>query len=423
MMPNTPLSGVKQSRKENPTYYWFVWSGVMGSIVASLFAPFTVKFLERIGGTDFHISLLNSLPGIIGVAVSLPGALWLAGHKGKGLKALTVELTLASRLLVVSLIPLVWLSPAMAPICCVLLLAIKNIPESISQTAFQGLTGDLFSPEERSTAITQRNRYSVPATLAVSLAAGVILRELPSNDAERLTIYQVFFILAALFGIVEVLFMHRMRNTDAQISESLPPWREIVRIVVKNKRFMQYVGTSLVYYFSWQMGWPLFNIYQIINLRADELWLSIIGVLSSIGMFIGFKFWNQIIMRHGNIRAAVFATLGMSLNPLLMAVFPNLYWLSGVNLLIGFFTAGTMTVLLNALLEATPQEFRVVYVGTYNTLVNASLAVSPIVSYFILRAVGIIPALAVVCMCRLVGCLAFWLYSRRMAREKGVIQI
>ncbi len=71
----------------------------MNAIVASLFNPFTVKFLERIGGIDLHISLLNSLPGIVGVAVSLPGALWLARHKGKGLKSFTVELTLASRLL------------------------------------------------------------------------------------------------------------------------------------------------------------------------------------------------------------------------------------------------------------------------------------------------------------------------------------
>ena len=414
----TPLLTMKQSKEKNPTAYWFVWSGVMNAIVASLFNPFTVKFLERIGGIDFHISLLNSLPGIVGVAVSLPGALWLARHKGKGLKSFTVELTLASRLLVLSLIPVVWLSPALAPICCVLLLALKNVPESISQTAFQGLTGDLFALEERSTAITQRNRYSVPATLAVSLVAGLVLREVPGNDAECLTLYQIFFVLAAVFGIFEVVFMQRMRDPEPNISESNPPWRDLVRLVVTNKRFMRYAVTSLVYYFSWQMGWPLFSIYQIINLGADELWLSIIGVLSSIGMFIGFKFWNQVILKHGNIRAAIYATLGMSLNPILMLVFPNLYWLSGVNLLIGFFTAGTTTVLLNALLEVTPQEYRVVYVGAYNTLVNASLSISPIVAFVVLRGVGMLPALMVVSVCRLVGCFTFLLYSRRLKREQ-----
>ena len=389
----------------------------MNAIVASLFTPFTVKFLERIGGTDLHISLLNSLPGIVGVAVSLPGALWLAGQRGKGLKSLTVELTLASRLLVLPLIPIVWLSPSLAPICCVLLLALKNVPEAISQTAFQGLTGDLFGLEERSTAITQRNRYSVPATLVVSLAAGLALRELPGNDAECLTLYQIFFILAAVFGIFEVIFMQRMRDAEPHLSERNPPWKELVRSVVRNKRFMRYAIASLVYYFSWQMGWPLFSIYQVMNLGADELWLSIIGVLSSIGMFIGFKFWNQIILKHGNIRAAIYVTLGMSLNPILMILFPNLYWVSGINLLIGFFTAGTTTVLLNALLEVTPQEYRVVYVGTYNTLVNASLSISPIVAFLVLRGIGMIPALLVVCACRLVGCFTFLLYNRRTKTE------
>jgi hypothetical protein len=413
--------GLMKSKSENPTYYWFVWSGVMSAVVAALFGPFTVKFLQRIGGTDFYISLLNSLPGIIGVAVSLPGALWLAGHRGKGLKALTVEMTLASRLLVLSLIPLVWLSPTMAPLCCVVLLALKNIPESISQTAFQGLTGDLFPLEARSTAITQRNRYSVPATLAVTLIAGLVLRELPGNDAQRLTIYQIFFALAAAFGAIEALFMHRMESTEPHPADARQDWRGITGMILKDKKFMRYAGASLVYYFSWQMGWPLFSIYQVINLGADELWLSIIGILSAIGMFAGFKFWNRVIIKHGNIRTAVFATLGMSINPVIMAVFPNLYWVSGVNLFLGFFTAGTVTVLLSALLEVTPQENRVVYVGTYNTFVNASLAISPIVAFLVLRAVGIIPALVVVCVCRLIGALAFWLYGRKSEREKSLI--
>lgn len=419
-MPLLPRSALKESKEQNPTTYWFVLSGVMNAIVLSLFNPFTVKFLERIGGTDFHISLLNSLPGIVGVAASLPGALWLAGHKGKGLKALTVELTLASRLLVLALIPVVWLSPAWAPICCVLLLALKNIPESISQTAFQGLTGDLFALEERSTAITHRNRYSIPATLVVSLVAGVALRQLPGNDAQCLTLYQIFFVLAAIFGVFEVIYIHRMRDVEPHLTESTPPWKDIIRSVLQNKRFMRYALASLVYYFSWQMGWPLFSIYQVIHLGADELWLSIIGILSSIGMFIGFKYWNRVILKQGNIRTAIYTTLGMSLNPILMFLFPNLYWLSGVNLLIGFFTAGITTVLLNALLEVTPQEYRVVYVGTYNTLVNASLSISPIVAFLILRGIGMIPSLVVVCLCRLAGCLTFWLYGRRMNREQDI---
>lgn len=418
-MPSALQFTMKQAKTQHPTYYWFVWSGVMNAAVVSLFNPFTVKFLERIGGNDFYISLLNSLPGLVGVAVSLPGALWLAGHRGKGLKALTVEFTLISRLMVLALVPLVWLSPAWAPACCVLLLALKNVPESISLTAFQGLTGDLFAPEDRSTAITQRSRFSVPATLVVSLASGIILRELPGSEAQRLTLYQIFFLVAAVAGVIEVMMMGRMGNASHSAAETQPPWRQVLGAVLKNKRYMRYVATSLVFYFSWQMGWPLFSIYQVIHLGADELWLSIIGVLSSIGMFFGFQFWNRVILRHGSIRAAVWSAVGMALNPLLMVAFPNLYWVSGINLLIGFFTAGISTVLINALLEVTPQENRVVYVGTYNTLVNVSLSLSPIVSYLVLQWVGIYPALAVVSAMRLIGSFTFWRYSRRMAREQS----
>lgn len=414
----------RQSGIRKPAYGNFIWNGIFSAIVGSLFGPFTVKFLERIGGTDFHISLLNSLPGVVGVAASLPGALWLTRRRGKDLKTLAAEFTLISRLLVLLLIPLVWMSPASAPVYCVVLLALKYIPESISQTALQGLTGDLFKPEERSTAITQRSRYSVPATLIISLLSGLILRELPGNDAERLTVYQIFFILAAVFGCLEVLFLYRIPSDAVTDKGRAPALRDLLRNMAANRGYRMYVAASLVYYFSWQMGWPLFSIYQVIHLRADELWLSIINVVNAIGMFAGYRFWNGYIQRHGNGRTATLATLGMSANPLLMILFPNLYWMTGVSILIGFFTAGTSTVLLNALLEVTPQENRVVYVGAYNTLVNLSLAISPFFAYAVLQVGGIVPAMFVVAGFRLLGSFAFWLYTRGRTREAqaGMIQ-
>ncbi len=391
---------------------WFVRCGILAAVVASLFGPFTVKFLERMGGTDYHITLLTALPGIMGVLFSLPGALYIIGNQTKSLKRITVDVTLISRLFVLVLLPLVWLSAEVAPMLCVVLLALKSIPESVSQTAFQGLTGDLFHPGERSSAITQRNRYSIPATLLVTLLSGIILRYTPANDQERLNIYQIFFILSALFGIVEVWFLHKIPEPKHVVPGETVRWRSVLTEVLQNQHYRRYVGHSLVFYFAWQMGWPIFNIFQVIHLGADELWLSAIVVVSSLGMFIGYHFWNGFIQRYGNGKTAVWTTLGMSLNPVLMAIFPNLYWVTATNLLIGFFTAGTMTVLLNALLEATPDRYRVAYVGTYNTLVNASLAISPFVSFALLRWVGIYPALYIVCFCRLLGCVTFWLYTK-----------
>lgn len=418
-MRGETLIGRPRGAQPSHSYKWFILSGVVNAIVASLFGPFTVKFLERLGGTAFHISLFNSLPGLVGVAVSLPGALWIAGNRRKNLKTLTAEFTLVSRLFVLLLLPLVWMSPQWAPIACVLLLTLKNIPEAISQTALQGLAGDMFTPEQRSTAISQRSRLSVPATLAVSLLSGIILRQLPGSDAERLTIYQYFFILAAGFGVLEVVFLGRMQDAGSSVHDPLPPWPVLLEQIKSNRMYVKYVGASLVYYFSWQMGWPLFSIYQVLDRGADELWLSVIGVLSAIGMFIGYRFWNQVIVKRGNARTAIYTTLGMSLNPLLMVLFPNLYWLSGINLLIGFFTAGISTVLLNALLEVTPQQHRVIYVGAYQTLVNLSLAISPIAAFAVLRTFGMLPALFVVSGLRLIGCLSFVLYNRSLSRRQS----
>lgn len=399
---------------------YFILSGVFNTIMLNLYNPFAVKFLQRIGGDEFHISLQNALPGFIGIISSLPGAIYMIRRADKSMKTHTVQFMLISRIFICSFALMVFLPPAVAPWIFVILFALKNLPESISQTAFQGFTGDLFHEDFRSTAISLRNKLSTPLAITISLISGYILRVIPKDDSQRMLIYQIFFLASTLFGIVEVvmfMLIKEPKNKEKKPKVDIVP---VLRNLFKHKPFVRFTKSSLLFYFGWQMGWPLFSIYQVVNLGADEFWLSIIFVVSAIGSFVGYSFWNDQIRKRGNAIVASITTMGMATNPILLAISPNLYWAAALNFTIGFFTAGNVTVLLNGLLEATPDENRVLYVGAYNTLINISLTLSPLVAHSVLRLTGIFWALIIVGLVRISGSIVFYRsHIKGISEESG----
>lgn len=388
----------------------YVINGILYSIMFNLYSPFAAKFLERLGGSEFEMSLFNALPGLIAVFATLPGTFLVARCYNK--KKVTALFFFISRIMLLTFVFVPMLPGYIMPIVFVTLFSLRNFPEAVSQTAFQSFSGDLFSPEERSTAISLRSKFSIPATLLVTCVAGLILSKLTSSHAQVMNIYQIFFTIACAIGIIEIIVFMLFKEPQ-KVCVKDTNFRQTLKNVFENKKFRSFTIPSLLFYFTWQMGWPLFNIYQIINLGADEWWLSLITIFSSVGMFTGYSFWNRLIKEKGNHFVIWVSTMGMAVNPIIMAFSPNLYAATILNLFIGFFIAGTATVLLNYLLEVTPVENRVVYIGVYNTLVNVSLAISPFAAHFVLINSNIYLALIVVGLARFLSSLILFMSDRK----------
>lgn len=409
----------KQASPENSNLEWYILNGILAAIVVNLTQPFAVKYLQRLGGTALHIALYNSLPGFVGMAASIIGALYMVRCQHKSTMRLTCEFTLISRVMMVLPVFFVLLPKEYAPLLFVLLIALRYFPEAVSQTGIQNLTGDVFSPEERSTAITKRNKYSVPASFLVTMISGFILQYLPKTDDQRMIYYQVFFVLASIFGVLEVSAFWRLKSKYPAPACSTEGWIPLLKRVLQNKAFMAYTASAIVFYFGWQMGWPLFSIYMVVDLGANEWWLSLVSVMSAAGMFASYSYWNRFIQKRGNAFVAGISTLGLSASPIFMAISKNMLSITILNFIIGVFVAGTITVLLNYLLEVAPKENRIVYVGLFNALTNLSLAISPIIGHMVYEKVGILNALYIVAIVRLSGAAIFFLSHKRKSASNA----
>ena len=390
-------------------YKLFMIYGVINTLMMGLYQPFQAKFLQRLGGTDFHIALMSSLPGAVMAFIVLPGSIYLNRLEDK--HKMTGHIIFVCRLflLLFAAVPLV--PEAYRPIVFVLFVVLLGVPNSIYLTSYQAFIGDIFEPSDRADAIGKRNMLTVPSTIILTFLTGWTLKNLPNTEGQRLQLYQLFYIIAFVMGMLELFVFKKFRIHHSQKEKNLIPFN--LKEMMANKKFTRFLKSSLLFHFGWQMGWPLFTIYTISVLNADEAWLSYNSIGSSLSMFFGYIFWAKTIAKKGNHIVTAVCTLGMALTPIFYILSPNLLILLITSSVSGFFIAGTVSVLLSDLLEVIPHNEKVLYIGLYSVFTNISLAVSPLVGSFFKETFGIVVALAVTAGFRLIGSMSFFARSKR----------
>jgi MFS family permease len=401
---------VKSNSKIDHNLKYYVLNGIFFTVMASFSRSYAVKFLYRIGGNEFHVSLFNALPGFIAVFAALPGIIWM--NKTTNKKSTMGKVFIISRFFTLSFAFIPFFPYNLQPFIFVLLTALMNFPESVSVTSLQGFAGDIFLPKERANAISLRNKFSTLAQLISFLILGQVLGAFSLSETSVIRRYQAFFVLAFILGIFELFSFFQLKETSCTSKLNISI-RDTLKESLKNKRFIIFITCSLFFHFGWQMGWPLFSIYQIDILGADEKWLTILNVTSSLVMFLSFNYWQKLIERKGNAFVITAATFCMALTPIFFILSPNLYVMTVTGCFTGLFTAGTTVVILNSLLEVVPEDKRMIYVAIHATLTNITLAIAPMVGNVILSASSIQIALIVTSLFRIVGSAAFFISSKK----------
>lgn len=398
----------KQMGEPFPNLRFFIFYGMINEFVLRLYKPYQVKFLERIGGNELHISLFNSMPGLIMVFTVLP-VLLILRHLDS--RVMTSRSLIVLRFCVLSYALVPFLPSNSQPLVFIGITALVSIPMAVYINSCQSLCGDLFDGKNRAQAIGAKSQYSVIVTMSVVFLTGQILTRVPSNEKELIILYQLFFVIAFLMTFIEFGILKKLKPIN-EVTRDLAPVKHVFKEIFHNKPYMIFVGCSLLFHFGWQMGWPLFSIYTIKTLGADEGWLSIISLASMATMFIGHRYWHRLIDRFGNPLIIAVCTVGMSITPLLYIISKDLYTLTVMAAFTGIFTSGTVTVILSSALEVIPLKNRMIYMGVYTTFTNITLAIAPIIGHYFLSSRSIQMALLMTSVFRLIGGIAFIIRNR-----------
>lgn len=391
----------------NQNIKYYALNGILFTMVTVLSKGYAIKFLDRLGGDDIHFSLFNALPGFIAIFTTIPGILMIQRGESKR-KTLGIFFYI-SRFMPLLLAAVPFLEKEIQPIVFVLIYGLMNFPESISATSLQDYTGDIFLPHERADALSVRNQMSQISQVTISILVGFIL-SLSSVNRTVIIMYQVFIVLSFLIGLKEINYMYKLdpiEKDDIRIRRKVPKLKKSLKGIFSHREYVGFLACSLLFHFGWQMGWPLFNSYQIKYLGANEMWLTIINVLSSLFMVLSFPVWKKIIKKRDYKFTIALATFGMGITPILYMLSGNLVVLTLMQPVTGFFTAGTTVAILGSLLAVSPDEYRTMSVAVHATLTSITLATAPLIGTYIQEMMNIQGALLVTAVLRLLGSAVF----------------
>ena len=403
------------ARMRGTNVWTFIMYGLLFDMVNNLWRPFSVRFLERLGGGEFEIAMLTSLPGAVAALVLLPGAILFRKFTNK--KRATAAFILISRaaLLLIALVPML---PAPAqPMLFVVFVALMNFPDALSQTSLQSLLGTVFNGSTRGQAIALRTKFGQAMVPVVTVSAGLAITFLPTTDEQRIFLYQIFFAAAFLLGIVEVVIFNRLKvpeqqaELDAQVEES--PIKLVMKKITTDKKFRAFFIPTICFMFTWQAGWPLVNVFLILRLQATELDFALIALVMGLTAFLSGSFWQKLLRKRGNTITFVVSAALLAANMFIFPLIPNIQVMIAVHLITGVSVVGINVAILNGALEATPDENRLMYLAFFNTAQNVSLFIAPFFAHALLSLAGVMYAMVIIGGLRLAATGFVWLKLRK----------
>ncbi len=142
------------------------------------------------------------------------------------------------------------------PLLFVVLIGLMNFPGSVAIMGYQSSIGDIFRPRERSRAMSLRNRFSDFSRLIISFIAGQVLTLVPKTPEDTLVLYQIFFGIAFIFGIFEMVALLKFKEHKTEEEPSDLPkisyltiFITTIKSIPKKKKFVSFIICSILFSF------------------------------------------------------------------------------------------------------------------------------------------------------------------------------
>lgn len=385
----------------------------MASTVAMNFSNnfFPIFAITILSATNYQVGLISSLPPLMALLMTIPAAILLnRAHEHKKLVALSI---LLARIMFLFIVVVVYIpSEAMQAWTFLIIVALMSVPNTVANIGWQTLISGMISESRRGEFFSDRNRLLTMVGLVSTLVIGIVMKDQSNN----VTAYQILFAIAFGFGLLEafILMKHDEPHTPGSgplVKKKLMEWS-----IFKHSSFVWFLAAALFFNFAWQMAWGIFNIYHVRVVGATIFWISMFSVGNMLMQILTFPLWKKWAERKSNVRVFVYAAIGMATTPFLTVLSTNLYYLTIVQTMSGFFLSGVVLLLFNLLLEQSPEASRTYCITTYNVLLALVAFLAPQVGIWLLNSWGVETAMYINSGLRLLSAgfffLVYMLYAR-----------
>lgn len=382
----------------------------VGIGMANAAAPFLPVFLTRLGASNLEVGLLTSMPAFTGLILAILIGNFLQRQRN------IVPWFSAARLMVVSSYALTGIVPFFVPgkqaVTIVLIIwAIATLPQTVVAVAFSVVMNAVAGPEGRYDLMSRR--WSILGlTTAITVAiTGQILDRLgfPLN-------YQVVFMGLSLGGLISYYYSSNIRIPDA---EPVPKttglsirerFRGYTNLIWNEKPFVKFAAIRFVYLSGASLSVPLFPLYYVREIHANDAWIGIINFAGTFVLLVGYYFWSRLSRKKGGRYVLLRTVLGMSFYPALTAITGRVELIAIYAGIAGILQAGVDLVFFDELMKTVPIKYSPTFVSLAQSMQYTSAVAAPLLGTFLADHIGISGALMVSSLIRLAGFFLFLTY-------------
>jgi MFS family permease len=393
-----------------------IYHGMVSTIAVNLAGNFFPIFaISILGATNYQVGLISSLPPLVALLTTIPAAIVL--NRLEQQKRTVAISVFWARIMFLLLIGVAFVASDHQAWAFLIIVALMNIPGTISNIGWQTLISGMISEERRGSFFSDRNRLLTIVGMVTTLIIGIVMKKQTDNALA----YQCLFFIAFVFGLFEVFFLlkHKEKAEPKKNKEqnSFMDWS-----IFKDNGYKWFLISALCFNFTWQLVWGLFNIYNVKYAHATILWISIFSVANQLVQIFSFPLWKKWAEQKSNTLMLVWVAVGMATAPILNVLSTNLYYLTFVAMTSGFFVSGTMLLLFNLLLEQSPKEKRTYCITTYNVLLSFVAFIAPQIGIWLLETTGMQKSMEISTVLRLISAFVFLLmYIKFMKNQKHAL--
>ena len=457
---------------KNKNAMLFILEGLAMATAGNMLSPFIQKFTERIGGNDWHIAMINSLPPLVAIIFLIPCGILINRIHNK--KLVATFLLVFNSLFFIAMMVVPGLPLGIRATFFVVIVGLMNWPQSLYLTTWQSFYSDTFRGPLANSIYGMRSRFVALIGVFVVLITGTIIARSTNSEKGVEFIYTMIFALCFVFTIVQAFLISKvdprdkrtqrlagsrqtLGPTEVPVASDVPDAKDpkglkgskglnvrnsalraarvlklqqrkneddtlsmvAFRGAMKNKKFLLYCLAAFAFYLTWQMGWPIFYIYQSSKeyVGFDEFWFGLLTFSISLTSFITYPFWTKRLTTWGTGPVMIIGAVVLVTNPFMYLVSTNAFWILGINILIGGISAAFTLAVFCRTIELAPEKGKTVYFAVFNTFVNTSGFIAPLIGVWIKSGVGVPNTLAIIGVLRIFGLMAL-IFSVYFSRAK-----
>jgi MFS family permease len=346
------------------------------SISQNIAEKFLVPFALIMRASPFSISILSTLPQVLGALMQIISVKVL--HKFSSRKKLIVQLMFLQALtwLPLFLIPLLF--PKIGVLALIAGFSAYYMIGGFFNPAWSHWIVSIVPEQARGRFYGRKNQTAGRFGFLAAAIGGYLLSVI--SDVNLWLAYGVLFFFGFVAKIVCALCINRMDEGDEIKKMPAYPAMSVGKFLrhIDENSFGKYVLYMCIMSFAVNIAAPFFTPYMLRTVAEGGLGFSylqftIMTAVSTTASFLVFRHFGRVADRFGNKKVLVLTGFLIPLVPLFWLFTTNFYYLLGIEIFSGIVWAGFNLCTANYVFDLVGKEYRMIYSAYYNAFTTTAM--------------------------------------------------